>query len=321
MHARRGCNGFHVVARPRGFVDGEPMQAQPFGAKLELVLKALSTTRGRLAADLAVDKSLIGRWISGAVTPSAHNLARLTQYVAARRPGFTMLDWEGDIAALSARLGVGGDAGEAGALFGGLLPDTVMTEALTLTALRGADYEGFWRTTRLSIELPGRFVHDPLMIRREANGLLSLRIGVEDMRFIGWTFPTQTQLFSFATDAATGVFIFSIFNAVMRNRADRLDGLTMTLQRAGGGSPVAEACLLERVGSLSGDAAADEAAFEASVPPTPIVEEAEIDPVIRARLYRDVGPEAVARGGAAMLSMSFADSLSRGPPSVAKRDH
>jgi hypothetical protein len=38
--------------------------AEPFCRKLELVLKALSTSRGRLAADLGVDKSIVGRWVS-----------------------------------------------------------------------------------------------------------------------------------------------------------------------------------------------------------------------------------------------------------------
>lgn len=45
--------------------------ATAFSRKLDLVLKALSLSRGRLAAQLGVDKSLAGRWASGAVTPSA----------------------------------------------------------------------------------------------------------------------------------------------------------------------------------------------------------------------------------------------------------
>ncbi|HEX8448913.1 MAG TPA: helix-turn-helix transcriptional regulator, partial [Allosphingosinicella sp.] len=77
-----------------------------FAARLELVLKALSISGGRLAADAGVDKSLVSRWRSGSVTPSSHNLARLTHVIAARRPGFTMLDWELDIPALAARFGV-----------------------------------------------------------------------------------------------------------------------------------------------------------------------------------------------------------------------
>mgnify|MGYP000007444798 CR=1 FL=1 len=43
------------------------------------------TPRGRLAADLGVDKSVVGRWATGAVRPSDHNLSRLT--ALARRAG------------------------------------------------------------------------------------------------------------------------------------------------------------------------------------------------------------------------------------------
>eukprot|EP01035_Chromulina_nebulosa_P002274 gene2273-biopygen1935 len=54
-----------------------PMKREEFAERLRLVLKALSISGGRLAADACVDKSLVSRWCSGAVTPSEHNLARL----------------------------------------------------------------------------------------------------------------------------------------------------------------------------------------------------------------------------------------------------
>lgn len=66
-----------------------------FPAKLELALKACSMSRGRLAAELGVDKSVVSRWLNGANAPSGHNLSSLTAVVAARFEGFTMLDWEG----------------------------------------------------------------------------------------------------------------------------------------------------------------------------------------------------------------------------------
>jgi len=80
---------------------------------------------------------------------------------------------------------------------------------------------------------------------------------VEDMRFEGWTFLTQTQLFTVMSEPRTGMFTFAIFNAVLRHRAEVLDGISMGLQRVGGGSPAAMGCLMERVGQLSGDATAD----------------------------------------------------------------
>ena len=65
-----------------------------FAKKLELVLKVLSMSRSRLAADLGVDKSVVGRWVSGAVQPSAHNLSLLSGLIAQHIPGFTTLDWD-----------------------------------------------------------------------------------------------------------------------------------------------------------------------------------------------------------------------------------
>ena len=76
-----------------------------FSAKLSLILKAFSISRARLAADLGLDKSVVGRWVTGAVAPAAHNLSLLTAYVTQRVPGFTNLDWDRSLAGLAERLG------------------------------------------------------------------------------------------------------------------------------------------------------------------------------------------------------------------------
>ncbi len=290
------------------------MTMEPFGRKLELALKALSMTRARLAADLAVDKSLVTRWISGAVKPSSHSLARLTEFIATKRPGFTMLDWDDDMAGLTMKLGGAAQGrGDPLAGLGGWLPDAVLREAMVTTDIRGAAYEGFWRSTRLSNEFPGRFMHDQIMIRRAENGLLAFRVGVGDMRFEGWTLPMQTQIFTFCADARTGVFIFAIFNAVLRERAEVMDGITLTCQRNHGGTVVSAPCLIERTGVLSADAQADDARYEASIAQNPMAAEGSVPVEICERLFYDVGPTALARGGDAAFMMAFANTLSRGP--------
>ena len=296
-----------------------------FPARLGLVLKACSMSRGRLAAELGVDKSVVSRWLNGSNAPSGHNLSNLTALVAARAEGFTMLDWEGDLAHLAAKLGVETATGRSGSWdqrpgLGDWLPPSVMEEALATTKARGGAYEGFWRSTRISNEFPGRFVHDQLLMRLEENGLLSFRLGVIDMRFEGWAFPIQTQIFSIGVDPGTGVFIFTIFNAVLRNRAEVMDGLSLTLTRAAGGTPVAAAALIERTGDLSGDRDADEARYEASISHNPLAPEGSIPAPVRAHLFRDVGPSALARGGDALLMMAFAQSMSRGPLSEQRPD-
>lgn len=291
------------------------MTVEDFPARLLLALKALSLSRGRLASELAVDKSVISRWLGGRQAPTGENLANLTALVATRRPGFTLLDWESDLDTLAAKLGVAGPEAQENpwAGLGAWMPESVLTETKTLTDLRGDAYEGFWRSTRPAIGHPGRFIHDAIMIRRAENGFLTSRMAVEDMRFEGWTFLTQTQLFTVLVEPRTGMFTFTIFNAVLRHRAEVMDGLSMGLQRVGGGSPVAMGCLMERVGFLSGDEAADDATFEAAANAEPLAPEGSIPPEVAARLMPDVGPRALAAGGMAILAMPFATSLSRGP--------
>jgi hypothetical protein len=163
------------------------------------------------------------------------------------------------------------------------MPEAVLRESKSLTDLRGDAYEGIWRTTRPAIGRPGRFIHDYVLIRRARNGFLTLRTIVEDMCFEGWTFLTQTPLFS------------------------------LTIQRVGGGSPVAGAVIMERWADLTGDPAADEAAHLELARGDPLAPEGSIPDYIRDHIFRDAGPSALAAGGMALLTMPFAQSMSRGP--------
>ena len=87
------------------------------------------------------------------------------------------------------------------------------------------------------------------------------------------------------------------------------------IKRPIGTSLLAAAVLMERTGMLSGDAAADDAAYEGSITADPFAQEGSIAEHVRQRLMPDVGPRALAEGGAALLHMAFATSLSRGPVS------
>jgi hypothetical protein len=96
------------------------------------------------------------------------------------------------------------------------------------------------------------------------------------MRFEGWTFLTQTQLFSIAADARTGMFIFTIYNAVMRHRPEMLDGLNLAVQRVGGGSPVAVAAVMQRWADLTGDPEADDETYAELVSRDPVAPEGSV---------------------------------------------
>jgi len=291
------------------------MAANDFPAKLTLAMKALSISRAGLASELQVDKSVVGRWISGVNKPTGHNLTTLSTAIAARRAGFTELDWDRDLEAFRQLLGVA-DIAEASAPATGpedWLPEEVVREAVLTTSMTGAGYEGFWRSTRPSSEHPGRFIHDRILIRRGANGLLNFQLSVGDMRFKGVAFPSRTQIFGICADPATGVFLFVIFNAVMRYRADVMDGLGLTLQRSGGGAPMACAVLMERTGLLSDDPEADAERLKDLALESPLAPEGAISPAIAAHLLRDVGPAANAAGGDLLLLMPFLQSMARGP--------
>jgi transcriptional regulator with XRE-family HTH domain len=285
-----------------------------FPARLRLAMKALSISRASLASELKVDKSVVGRWVAGVNRPTGHNLANLSTVIAARRPGFAELDWDSEPEAFRRALGVAGTAPVNGApAAAGWLPEEVLREAVLMTSVSGEGYEGFWRSTRPSSEHHGRFVHDRILIRRGDSGLLHFQLSVGDMAFKGVAFPSRTQVFGLCADPATGIFLFVIFNAVLRYRADVMDGLAMTVLRSGGGAPMACAVLMERTGMLSGDAAADDAKLAELARQNPLAPEDSISPLVRAHLLRDVGPAAKAAGGEMVLLMPFIGSMARGP--------
>jgi hypothetical protein len=288
-----------------------------FHDKLNLVLKALSMSRGRLAAELAVDKSLVGRWASGVVSPSALNLERLTRLIAERLPGFTLLDWDDDLSALAGRLGVkapmNGDGRANGHDGGSTLPLPVVEMARFTTERRGAAYEGFWRTTRPSVMMPGRFFHDQGMIRRAANGLLEFKVGGAGLLFDGWLLPAEGQLFAILFDTVGQTPIFVVWNGVPLSKASFLDGIVMAAALNAARTPSAYPIVMERIGDLSGDREADDARCAELLKRDPLVPEGEIDEALRRHLIRDIGPEAAAKGiGDLFLLAPITSTLSRG---------
>ncbi len=138
-----------------------------FAPKLAVVLKALAISRGRLAAELGVDKSVVSRWLGGLYTPSGENLSRLTRFVAARVPGFTGLDWDRELVALSS-------------LFGAVPAETLPTHGPTIpglaaardnTAAYGAGYVGHWCGWRTTFNRRDGIAGDALRIRRIGDDL------------------------------------------------------------------------------------------------------------------------------------------------------
>lgn len=285
--------------------------SQHFGERLTLALKALSMSRGRLAAELEVDKSLVGRWASGAVSPSSHNLERLTHLLARKLPGLTLLDWErapGEFAALFGvdppRIAVERPSGIA-------LPDATIDAAIASTRMRGEAYEGFWRATHPAIVAPGRFFHEHGIIRIGENGLLRFELGGADVRYVGTILPIEGQVFVVATDSVRHLPCYLIFNIVTMPRIVAMDGLLLTAGNAMR-DPSAYPIVLERIGDLSGDVAADDAHAEALMKrPQFVQDEALVPQAMRDHLIRDVGPAAAKLGGDLLLTAAGTSSLTR----------
>lgn len=287
------------------------MVVESFADKLSLALKVLSMSRGRMAAELGVDKSVIGRWLAGQVRPTSHNLERLTRLIADRRQGFTMLDWEQPLDGFAEAIGAPSASGAS--RFGRGLALPLLDQIATHSARRYPAYEGFFRTTRPSALMPGRYLHDHGMVRRDGTGLLTYRMGIAGTEYEGWLLPVQNQVFAISTELTSGSMAFAIFNGVSQAIADVIDGITLSTAMDPGRTIIAAPIVLNRLGPLSGDEEADEARFKELVASPPLAPEGSIPPEIEAHLSRDIGPTEMARGGDWMMTLGLNRSIARGP--------
>ena len=266
------------------------MKIADFSDKLGLVLKALVMSRTALASALNVDKSLVGRWVAGSVHPSEHNLALLSRYVG-ERIGVELPD-------------IAGPAGRPG----DWLPESIYEESVRNTRQRGSAYEGIWRSTRASHDLPGRFIHDITMIEWRGRSRLHFTAGVEGVRYHGRALLLGHQIFTSAADAEHGSMMFGIYNGVARQRAQVLDGMSLTTLRDAGASPACSVVVLERIADLTGDEAVDRGRFEQAVADlVPLAPEGSIAPDLAAHLTR-----VPFEGAPGVMRLFFGQSMARG---------
>lgn len=284
---------------------------EPFSEKLTLVLKVLSMSRARVAAELGLDKSVVARWASGATAPSGHNLAQLSTLMARSIPGFTALDWDRDMQSLACLLGVG-PAPPSNAPARGL-PLPFLDQMVAATSLRAKAYEGFFRSTRPYAGHPGRFIHDHSLVRLGEDGLLRFKMATGGVVVEGWMLPVQHQLFIIGTEFTGGSLTFAIVHGVNGVQADVLDGIVLTANHDAGRSPAASRVVYERIRDLGDDPEADDAALETLAAANPVAPEDSVPEALQRHLARNVGPEAMKNGGDWVLRLPLSQSLSRGP--------
>ncbi len=314
--APASCVRLRLIARTGAGRGAGALETQPFAGKLTLVLKALAISRGRLAADLGIDKSVVSRWCSGVNIPSGENLSALTRLVTARAPGFTGLDWDRDLASLDALFGGRAPAmavqDEPASLPGALaewLSGRALGDAMASSAAATAACAGFWRITQPSIVLPPMFFHQYMIMAPDAAGLLKFRVGYFDVRFEGWAFAVRNQLYFCGSDVLRGNQLYGIYNLPSAERADLLEGIALTCLPDVGGMPGSQLCVFERIGDLSGDADADLQRYTELSQQSPMATEASAPADIRSFLGRHgIGPTI----NPATLTLPYVDSISHG---------
>jgi transcriptional regulator with XRE-family HTH domain len=277
-----------------------------FAEKFRLALDALSISRGRFAAELGVDKSLVGRWAAGTFAPSAANRERLTRLLATKRPGFSLLDWELPLPEFARRVGATVPELEG--------PPSMMQASLLNIAIPSTDadkarYEGFWRTTHASLFEQDRFCRQHGFIRLSRNGSLEFGGGADGIRYQGAMFPVAGQLFAIGSDDVRHLPSMMILNVMAVPRIIFMDGLVLTANSPLR-TPTAYPVVFERIGDLSGDRSADDArAAELMNRPEAVEDSAEVPAVVREHLRRDYGPEAARRGGELNLNAPHSPRL------------
>ena len=279
-----------------------------FAEKLEFAMKKLSLSRAALAAAVDVDKSVAGRWVAGKVRPSSHNLAKISRVIAEEVPGFTMLDWEKKPREFTRLFGEDANSGGFGdGTLWPLLPERLAEEARHATLQNTRAYEGFWRTTRPSSDLPGQFIQDVSIVRRKADGFLRFVSGVEGFYYEGTSIVVGHQIFYFGADDAFGAITMGILTGVPRQRAEVVEGVILTTLRDAGASPTSSSMVMHRIDDLSDDEKADDEKFRMLVESQKLVAEpGSIDPKIADHLHG-------AANAPGMLRMLFTQSIARGP--------
>jgi transcriptional regulator with XRE-family HTH domain len=288
---------------------------EPFSEKLTFVLKVLSMSRARLAADLGIDKSVVARWASGATAPSGHNLSQLSTLMAQTIPGFTALDWDRDMEGLATLLGVGPTrlATAATTAAPPVLALPLIDQIVATTSLRSSAYEGFYRSTRPYAAHPGRFIHDHSLVRLERDGLLRFKMATGGVFVEGWILPVQNQLYLVGTEFTGGSLTFAILHGVNTVKADVLDGITLTSNMDVGRTPAAAAVIYHRIGDLAHDREADDARLAELGAVNPVAPEGSIPEDLRRHLTRDLTGVGLAVGGDGVLRLPLVHSRSRGP--------
>lgn len=299
-----------------------------FSGRLALVMKVLALSRGQLASAVGVDKSLVSRWLSGATSPSEHNRARLTAYIARTIPRFTMLDWDADASRLAARLGLADDLDKQGApdaegpatpsapplqsapAPASDLPDFAQLPAFATaiheTAARGKRYCGLWRAWMPTFGRADAFHCEHTILWQEGAWLRGTAVGVS-YRWPLVGFIANGQLLLVMSDAND--LVFRQFNRADEPIIDQVDGLMLGAASLPHQAPTACRLVMERV--LPPDATREEieATLQSLDAERRFLTADELPPGLPADLLPDCGATPSLSGGERLLRADTAQRL------------
>ena len=223
-------------------------------SKLNLALRALSISRVSLAQKLQVDKSLVGRWLSGAVHPTEHNLTRLTHLLAADRPQFTHGEWFAPIERFAEVFGVAPPTKSSN---GSGVDHSMLAEFVAAsseeTRRRGPAYSGLWRTARPSVLMPGQIFHDYGLILADGDGVAEVLMRGSGLDFRGHMLCSGGNIFSFLFDGVGQSPLSIVLKGVTLPRAMVLDGIVMLAALDPSRTPAAMPIIMQRVCDLTGE--------------------------------------------------------------------
>jgi hypothetical protein len=241
-----------------------------FGAKLTLVLKRLNQSRGGLASAIGVHKSLVGRWAAGAVRPTDHNLALITQLVQRSIPAFTLLSWEDDLQSFAARLGA--TIEEAAVAAPPVRPRredalcgyrfSIGAPSREQTVREGPAYAGLYRLYRQALNNSGAFIVHGVAIRFDGEHL-TFRTTDGNYEADGPVLLLRGQLFFMGESRSRmDEMFFAVVNGIAGSKALRLDGLVLAVAGDRTHTPGSMIVVLERRADLAIGQREDEAEWQ-----------------------------------------------------------
>lgn len=230
-----------------------------FGAKLQLVMKLQNISRGRLAAEAGVDKSVISRWLAGVARPGDHNLTRLTELIGRRWPNFSRLAWELDPEEFARTCGTPALAGTEPTSPPAVaaLPFALLAVARRAVPREGLVYPGLYLGYRQAFANTGVTIAVGLRISRAADRLLAEIVdGPFDYR--GELLLLGGQLFAVVEEITRlDEILLLVLNGVSAPMARVMDGVMLGVAADRAGTPTATTIVFERFADLADDAALD----------------------------------------------------------------